>query len=531
MLILDLAQRYMYDGDLERAIEYHLTFIEKAPDADKPLAYHNLACCFNNQENPDLAEMYFRMAIGERPNSSAYVEYGNFLYQAKKIDKATAVLKKALEFKDEEVGYTASEINTVTLALQKGINQFKEIILSAHALSAYLLIKCNPDLLHEYIHRVEKEASAYSPIYYLLLIDLYETASPAEAEEYRKKLETIDSEDNQLDIALKPKTSTTHAMTLTSAPRLKAKLPNNETVFEFEEHAVHPDGDCGFTALGVERSTVATYLLSLINDNESREFLADEICDAFLTHSATEKIEGLAPLDSQIWQQLLERQNSAQNNLDVKFRQMRDQEGAATERLTLDQFINWLQDNDKPLDAQLLVQERLTVFQAEDALKIYCKQKNVFEYYINKLGTTKLWLGYKSGLLYAKQMQMNLYIWRKEENDAGRLVLMDFYETTNPMQEIHMLHTAGFTHFNFLSKSNDIISQMNSIVPHQLPEETKPQVTVALDETEATATESKIVYWWYLSTSQAPEAVQKETQEEINHYLELIHKKKNFKKQ
>ncbi len=54
-------------------------------------------------------------------------------------------------------------------------------------------------------------------------------------------------------------------------------------------------------------------------------------------------------------------------------------------------------------------------------------------------------------MLYAKQVNITVYIWKKE-NDTD-LSLYGYHEAGPSAQnEIHMLFTNSFTHFNLLSK-------------------------------------------------------------------------------
>ncbi len=228
-----------------------------------------------------------------------------------------------------------------------------------------------------------------------------------------------------------------------STPLLKGKLPSSETVLEFEEHDVKPNGDCGFIAVGVDRAILSQVLLIQKDVAITREYLREEI------ESALRNGEFIPPGEE--WKHLFEQCQTAQSDLDSQFRSIRDQQTNESVKIKpLEYLINWLQDNKQADNAESLIQRRHAVFQAENALKLFCARVDTFENYVNALKGT-LWLGYKSALLYAKHIDMDLYIWRKSAGVHGKIELVDYHFGQGHVKVVHMLHTDGFTHFNLLS--------------------------------------------------------------------------------
>lgn len=248
---------------------------------------------------------------------------------------------------------------------------------------------------------------------------------------------------------------------------LKAKLPNTQpqVEVEFEENEVTTDGDCSFTALGTDRKTLAETLLPLKNNAQDREFLAEEIMNAFVTYTVTNEKDGLRPDDDSAWKKLQAELDDAQMQLDAYHRKICD--GLTDQRaktLPLDSLITWLEENKKSSEAQVLKNQRLKVFQAESARTIYCQKPAVFEYYVKALGNSStdrpLSLGYKSALLFAKQKDMTLYIWRKNDKVLNHLVLLHQHRATdNATNEIHILHTHFFTRLSRPSMQKQDVTQ------------------------------------------------------------------------
>jgi hypothetical protein len=235
----------------------------------------------------------------------------------------------------------------------------------------------------------------------------------------------------------------------TITPSLLGKMPNSNIPIEFEEYPVPPDGNCGFTALGVNRQQLVKVLLSLENDLSARMSLAKVIENALRSRDIkSPDREG---------QDLIETIYVEQKNLDELFRKTLDTlADETTKRLERNQLITWLQNNNRENEAQELSKHRLALHQVERRLEVYCQSQAVFKHYIQLFDNTPLWLDYKSALLYAEQTNIKLHIWKKEGGNSSRLTLIESHEVTDKTntteKEIHMLFTGGFTHYNLLIK-------------------------------------------------------------------------------
>lgn len=234
---------------------------------------------------------------------------------------------------------------------------------------------------------------------------------------------------------------------------LNAILPD-KTLKVFEEDYVKPDGNCGFTSLGTDRENLCKKLFSLKYDEKNRKFLAEEIINAFFTYITADGEEGLCPPDIEAWKNLQNIYENEQKEFDKLFCIIQNKflDKNALTQDDIKMSINWLENNGKFDDAEFLRKKDLAVFSAKMRLEVFCEKIDVFEYYITAL-SKNLWLGYKSALLYAKYSNINLYIWRKNSKDKNQLDLIDCHiENENIYNEIHMVHTNGFTHFNILSE-------------------------------------------------------------------------------
>lgn len=92
--------------------------------------------------------------------------------------------------------------------------------------------------------------------------------------------------------------------------------------------------------------------------------------------------------------------------------------------------------------------------------KFYCQSKKIALVYIHAYENTKLFLGYKTALLYAKHHNINLLIWKKI-GDTQKIELMNddnldklnLQGSEQPRNTIHMVFSGGYTHFNLLVES------------------------------------------------------------------------------
>ncbi len=112
---------------------------------------------------------------------------------------------------------------------------------------------------------------------------------------------------------------------------------------------------------------------------------------------------------------------------------------------------------------------RTELLQAEEIVRLYCKEQEITEQYINAF-RGNLWLGYKSMLLYAKENDINLYIWRKISVDSSQLALMYSHECMHPGRIIDAIYVNGYTHFNLLVEEDRLMAERTQA---DIPEEKK----------------------------------------------------------
>ncbi len=229
---------------------------------------------------------------------------------------------------------------------------------------------------------------------------------------------------------------------------LQGQLPNH-LLTTFSEEEVAPNGDCGFITLGASRQQVVNCLIELSSDLTVRRALNEEIQQAFATHE----------LKTPEYQILANARNTQQEAYDDLFRNIRVQfpawkpEPEQTQAEQESNLIHFLRTHSQSNLAEEIVNQRLRIIQSEQTINQYCQTEEVYTLYVNALGG-RLWLGYQSALLYAKNNGISLYIWRKGYDNSDPLVLIDHHHAVGSGQVIHMLHTAGFTHFNLLVEKN-----------------------------------------------------------------------------
>ncbi len=177
---------------------------------------------------------------------------------------------------------------------------------------------------------------------------------------------------------------------------LEGKIPGTEESVYFTEEKVDDKGDCGFIALGVSREAVVEGLINLASIDEVRDQLWQEIYEAFETNRLPRTPE-------------------------------------------FEALFNAFQEPNLPHD---IYDARLR------AIEKYCKSEDVFKIYVAAY-RDKLWLGYKSALLFAQEKKITVYVWRKENNTDTLKVLDSHVEKGSP-HVIHMLLTQGYSHYNLL---------------------------------------------------------------------------------
>ncbi|SEK77862.1 type IV pilus assembly protein PilF [Atopomonas hussainii] len=90
---VDLGKGYLRSGNPERAKEPLRSALEIAPD--HPEALEALALVFQFEQEPELAEGYYRRALSKSSEPRILYNYGGFLYEQKRFSEAYAQFLKA----------------------------------------------------------------------------------------------------------------------------------------------------------------------------------------------------------------------------------------------------------------------------------------------------------------------------------------------------------------------------------------------------------------------------------------------------
>jgi len=232
----------------------------------------------------------------------------------------------------------------------------------------------------------------------------------------------------------------------------EAHLPDRAAPLFFEEARVLADGNCGFTLLGVTRDEFANTLAPLADDPETRASIWDEIHEAL----TTELWEG----PSAEWQTYF----NTMQRLDGEFQTSLVELGVLynlDHTQPLNDFILSLDRLGHIADAERLRQTDLDIDLQRTHFEIYCKRKDVFLAYIERLRINEagnlLWIGNKSAVLYAKIKNISLYLWRLFEEGSNQLDLESSHVSAVPNgQVIHGLRTDDGTHYNLLVEQENV---------------------------------------------------------------------------
>jgi hypothetical protein len=231
--------------------------------------------------------------------------------------------------------------------------------------------------------------------------------------------------------------------------RYLAVLPDGKHGIDVIEHLVDGDNNCGFRTLEITRDQLVEDLLPTRKEKEAREFLAPEIRHAFLSNDISETLKSSA------WPQLQQSYQKTWEKLELVMKTIKSHlEDPYPESLGLEGRVSWLLQQTKIQEEQVELQEAFDAYN-ETHLSIdqFCQELKTFKHYINLYREPhKLWLGYKSALLWARTKQLNLHIWRQSDTQEDVLTLVDMHTSSNALKTIHMLHTSGFTHFNLLEE-------------------------------------------------------------------------------
>ncbi len=116
------------------------------------------------------------------------------------------------------------------------------------------------------------------------------------------------------------------------------------------------------------------------------------------------------------------------------------------------------------------------ITKAENDFNDYCSSKEIYELYINECLKQQVWLGYRSMTFYAYHHSIAVYLWHKNTSQRMELVLTDpdLMIANQPSHTIHMLYTAGATHYNLLVPPNTLVAEhtlrVDPALAHSEPE-------------------------------------------------------------
>lgn len=277
-------------------------------------------------------------------------------------------------------------------------------------------------------------------------------------------------------------------------PRYEAILPDKEETTSFTEITIEANGDCAFLALGVTRDEVYKTLMAIASIVDKRKELADEIRSAiigrmigesglgdFLRNNEALYQEGkelyddyhlrAAKLDEYLGLQDNERILTYQDNHP-------DIEEKDIPKLSREEWDDYFTSNPD------LSEEYETKKQARtkswNKLVAYAERKDVYKDYVSAIKKAKkMYLGIGSILLYAKEVNLSVYIWRKGDKTRGEADLVlafenSYYEAENPSRTVHLLQTGKYyDHFNRLESQLEQVLLKNEEEKQEKAEELK----------------------------------------------------------
>jgi hypothetical protein len=168
------------------------------------------------------------------------------------------------------------------------------------------------------------------------------------------------------------------------------------------------DGDCGFNTLGVTRATFVQTIKARRYDGSLKTKLAHAIVNFVVSNPM-----GLGQEDSHL----------------------------------VDLIMNYFM-GDSELAMNLLLE--------------YCRQDHIQTAYLDYLEKPRVWLDYKTALIYAEIKGINLYVWSPKSRGGSVLTVQDSYQ--NPAaaaavegaNTIHMFYGDSCTHFLLLFEEPEL---------------------------------------------------------------------------
>lgn len=213
---------------------------------------------------------------------------------------------------------------------------------------------------------------------------------------------------------------------------------------QFARQKVPKDGECGFNALEINRSDLRDVLIGLSDRQDILERLCEEVYEAFFTN----KIECTSEFTS-----LKDRYHRRLDRLGQSLRDVRERNPEmpafaleSDARAVISNSIQWLRENDKTEDAELVQQALSKKEDANTALMNYCKSSEAYRLYCEAY-LKGLWLGCESAKIYAEQNHFRLFIWERPSNQ-DHLYLRHRTDSNQP-KDRHLIFLNG-NHFDRL---------------------------------------------------------------------------------
>lgn len=235
------------------------------------------------------------------------------------------------------------------------------------------------------------------------------------------------------------------------------EVNHNGIKYNFEENEVDGDGNCGLTAIGIDREELYNTLKRCVNDEAIRKRLTKEVADAFAHGFIQDKGQ---------WKQASEDESQNHKKLIetlAKFRRAH-QKLPIYNQLKLKEVcsksITWLSRHRQRSAAQEL-RNALSGWQnSKNKLRAYCRDKKVVLDYLRAYQSDgdRVWLGCQSALIYAEQKEMFLTIW--DYDSYKNNIKMKLSNAPSPNEGINLIFTG--THYNLLN-----------LVPEEVESETR----------------------------------------------------------
>jgi|GEM_PF-7133741 len=228
-------------------------------------------------------------------------------------------------------------------------------------------------------------------------------------------------------------------------PNTLSGIWKHQTLYFTEKEIAAGDFNTIFTLLGTTRALLVDSLRGLLPEENFRKTFSLDAQDAFYAKQLTRfDFQSL----SRDWRSKQESYDKLVDDTKQKHPECQIQFDAKNAD---QQLIDWLNERGFSSDAGLIRAGSEAVKELDKELEAYFERDGVLADYLRALRREELPLGPCAALLYAKQRQISLYIWRKGSPDSYQLSIA-FSCEANGEREIHLLATQKFGDFCCLEK-------------------------------------------------------------------------------